>query len=249
MLRQLLSIITVCCLLSCSNNNQDVNIQKGLRTDTSAKATAILFSTPQIIDSSHIIIYPLILEKTSYGSGFSSSSGGERTSFWNLIFYNTDNNTQHLLTTDKRIVLYSINIDGNSSSSNSSSDMWSEGINIYENNIFYDVVSKDFNQNNYLDVDDPTYLYVSDKKGNNFRQLSPDNYNITSWDVVKGTSKIILQAQKDNNGDKKFDGNDEIIPLIVDVNSEKLATETFNQAYIDSLKKVLTNTWKNDNKK
>jgi hypothetical protein len=67
--------------------------------------------------------------------------------------------------------------------------------------------------------------------------LSPDNYNVTSWDVVKGTSKIILQAQKDNNGDKKFNQNDEVIPLIVDVNTEKVATETFNQPYIDSLKR------------
>lgn len=65
---------------------------------------------------------------------------------------------------------------------------------------------------------------------------------------MKGTSKIILQAQKDNNDDKKFDQNDEVIPLIVDVNTGKLAAETFNQAYIDSLKKVLTNTWKNDKK-
>ena len=66
---------------------------------------------------------------------------------------------------------------------------------------------------------------------------------------MKGTSKIILQAQKDSNGDKKLDGNDEVIPLIVDVNTGKLATETFNQNYIDSLKQVLTNTWKINIKK
>jgi len=66
---------------------------------------------------------------------------------------------------------------------------------------------------------------------------------------VKGTSKIILQAQKDSNGDQKLDGNDEVIPLIVDVNTGKLATETFNQNYVDSLKQVLTNTWKINIKK
>ena len=66
---------------------------------------------------------------------------------------------------------------------------------------------------------------------------------------MKGTSKIILQAQKDSNGDKKLDGNDEVIPLIVDVNTGKLATETFNQNYVDSLKQVLTNTWKINIKK
>ena len=236
-------IIAVCILLSCSNNNQAVNLQEGIKSDTSAKATAILFSYPEIIDSSHIVIYPLILERTSYGSGISSSYGGERTTYWNLIFYNTDDKTQKLLTKDKRIIITSMK--SNDKSSTSSDYRWSEGIDIYENHIFYEVVSKDFNQNNYLDINDPTYLYVSDKKGNNFRQLSPDNYNVTSWQVVKGTSKIILQGQKDSNGDKRFDSNDEVIPLIVDVNSGKLGTETFNQSYIDSLKRVLGNTWKN----
>ena len=248
MRRQILIIVTICFLLSCSNDSEEVNIQKRIQSDSSAKVATILFSSPQVIDSSQIIIYPLILEKTSSGSGLSSSSGLEKTSFWNLIFFNANNNTQHLLTIDKRIVINSINMDGNSSSSSSSSDIWKGGINIYDNNIFYDVVSKDLNQNNYLDVDDPTYLYVSDKQGNNFRQLSPDNYNITSWNVVKGTSKIILQVQKDNNGDKRFDQNDELIPFIVDVNTGKLATETFNNTYIDSLKKVLTNTWKTNRK-
>ena len=106
------------------------------------------------------------------------------------------------------------------------------------------MVSNDFNQNKILDSEDPTYLYVSDKQGNNFRQLSPDNYNIISWDVVYGTSKVILQAQKDNNGDKKFDQKDQVIPLIVDIATGKVAKETFNQPYIDSLSNVLTNTWK-----
>ncbi|HTQ26478.1 MAG TPA: hypothetical protein VMI35_00045, partial [Puia sp.] len=157
-------IIAVCILLSCSNNNQAVNLQEGIKSDTSAKATAILFSYPEIIDSSHIVIYPLILERTSYGSGISSSYGGERTTYWNLIFYNTDDKTQKLLTKDKRIIITSMK--SNDKSSTSSDYRWSEGIDIYENHIFYEVVSKDFNQNNYLDINDPTYLYVSDKKGN-----------------------------------------------------------------------------------
>ncbi len=246
MLRHILLIIVIPSLFSCSNDNQDVNLQKRIQADTSAKATVILFAEPQVVDSSQIVIYPLILEKASYGSGFSSGSGGDRTSYWNLIFYNTDNSTQHLLIENKKIVIYSFNLSGSSSSS--SSDNWTTGINIYKNNIFYNVVSSDFNQNKYLDNDDPTYLYVSDKLGNDFRQLSPDNYNVTSWEVVTGTSKIILQAQKDNNNDKKFDQNDQVIPLVVDVSTGKVATETFSQTYIDSLKSILSNTWKVDKK-
>ncbi|MEO6229279.1 MAG: hypothetical protein ABJB11_10925 [Ferruginibacter sp.] len=246
MLRNVLLIIFVASLFSCSNDNEDINLQRRIQTDTSAKATTILFAEPQVIDSSHIVVYPLVLERTSYGSGFSSSSGGARTSYWNLIFYNADNSTQHLLIDNKKIVIYSFKLSGNSSSS--SIDKWTEGINIYKNNIFYDVVSSDFNQNKYLDIDDPTYLYVSDKQGNNFRQLSTDNYNVISWEVVTGTSKIILQAQKDNNSDKKFDQNDQVIPLVVDVSTGKIATETFSQNYIDSLKSKLSNIWKVDKK-
>ena len=246
MLRHLFVIITVFGLLACSDASHDVNLQKQISSDTSAKATAILFADPQEIDSSHIVIYPLLLEKTSYGNGSASSRGGDRTSYWNLIFYNTDNNTQHLLTDDKKIVIYQFNLT--SSSSSSSNGTWINGINIFENNIFYSVVSRDFNENKYLDADDPTYLYVSDKQGNNFRQLSPDDYNIVSWEVVAGTSKIILQAQKDNNGDKKFDNNDQILPLVADVSTGKVGSETFNQTYIDSLKTVLLNIWKLDKK-
>jgi hypothetical protein len=139
-------------------------------------------------------------------------------------------------------VIYSIKNDDNSGSS--SNEYRGAGIDVYKNTIFYEVVAKDFNQNNLLDTEDPTYLYVSDRMGNNFRRISPDDYNISSWEVVKGTSKVLLQAQKDVNGDKKFDQNDPVIPLIVDLSTGKLATETFRQDYIDSLKVILTNTWK-----
>ena len=163
-----------------------------------------------------------------------------------MIFYNTDNNTQHLLVNDKKIVIHAIK--RSDSYSSSSDNFWVGGVNIFKNNIFYDVVSKDFNQNNFLDDADPTYLYVSDKEGNYFRSLSPENYNIISWEVVKGTSKIILQGQKDVNGDKKFDQNDPVIPLIVDITTKQLASEIFNQNYIDSLKSILTKTWQAEKK-
>jgi hypothetical protein len=108
--------------------------------------------------------------------------------------------------------------------------------------------SQDYNQNDYLDDNDPTYLFISDKQGNNFRQLSSGNYSIKSWSAVKGATKIILQAQRDDNNDKKFDQNDNTIPLIVDVTTGKVAQETFRQNYIDSLKSILPKIWKTKSK-
>ncbi|HSZ85036.1 MAG TPA: hypothetical protein VK787_03350 [Puia sp.] len=219
-------------------------MQKAIKNDSSADVNTILFADPQVIDSSHIVIYPLILEKTTYGSGFSSGSG-ERTNYWNLLFFNTETNQQHLLSSDKKIVIFSINTGESSSSSR---DTWIDRIDVYKDNIFYEVIAKDYNQNNYLDDNDPTYLFISDKQGNNFKQLSPEDYNIKSWTVVKGTTKIILQAQKDNNNDKKFDAADKVVPMMVDVTSGKIAQETFNQNYIDSLKSIMTKVWKTERK-
>ena len=246
MFKHLIFISLVLSFFACSSKNNDINIQKGIRTDTSNTASSVLLAAPQVIDSSHIVIYPLVLEKTTSEGGFLSSYTSEKLSYWNLIFYNTDNNTQHLLVNDKKIVIHAIK--RSDSYSSSSDNFWVGGVNIFKNNIFYDVVSKDFNQNNFLDDADPTYLYVSDKEGNYFRSLSPENYNIISWEVVKGTSKIILQGQKDVNGDKKFDQNDPVIPLIVDITTKQLASEIFNQNYIDSLKSILTKTWQAEKK-
>ena len=241
MVKLLFIFLPVFILTACADKSKDVNLQEKLRKDTTVNSQQIIFAEPQTIDSSNIVIYPLILEKETYGSGYSSGSGGQRTSYWNLIFYNTETQNQNLLTTDKKILISSINFG---SSSSSSDDLWTSGINIYKNNIIYTVVANDYNANKQIDGNDPTYLFVSNRDGTNFRQISPDSCNINSWKVVKGTTKIIMQGQKDNNGDKVFNENDAIIPLVVDINSGKTATETFKQNFIDSLKLRLVKIWK-----
>lgn len=245
MLKPSLVLCILCLSFSCTDKSHDINLQRGIDKDTAANTSLVIFADPLMVDSSHIIMYPLILPKSVYESSFSSGSG-ERTSYWNVVFYNTETGLQQLLTTDKKIVIYSISINGNSSSAYS--DDWGNKINVYKNNIFYNVVSKDYNGNGYLDDNDPEYIFTSDKYGNNFRQLSPDGYNVRSWDAVKGTTKIILEAQRDENNDKKFNDGDKMIPMVVDITSGKLAHETFNKVYIDSLKSILIKSWKAEKK-
>jgi hypothetical protein len=198
----------------------------------------IFFAQPKTIDSSHIIIYPLILERVS-SSGSLSSGYSERTNYWNLIFYNTETGFKNLLTNDKKILITSIE-EGNSFSSEFNTELF----NIINNSIFYNVVTSDFNQNKQLDQEDLTYLFISDKQGKNFRQISPADYNIQSWEVIKGTNKVIMQAQRDDNNDKKFNENDRSTPFIVDLSSSGSAIQTFSNSYIDTLKSTLIHNWK-----
>ena len=240
--KKIFLILFTTVILSCSNNKQDIDLQKRIQTDSSSKVSTILFSDFQAIDSSGIVLYPLILERTTSDPSFSSSSIREKMNYWNVIFYNTNTNTQHLLVDNKKIVITSIDFDKNSSAPKK--EHISDRVNIAKDYIFYNAITKDFNSNNILDTDDPTYLYISDRNGNNFRQLSPDNYDINSWQILTNSTKIILQARKDSNGDKRFDQNDELIPLIVDISKDKFATEIFSKSYLDSIKHQLSETWK-----
>lgn len=244
MIKSLSFILIVSLVISCTSKTRKVDLQTKIKKDTTISSEQILFAAPQLIDSSSIVIYPLILEKGTYGSGYGSGSRGGITSYWNIIFYNTETGKRHLLTNDLKMLIYSITFGSNSSSSYSSDIRWTQGIDIFKDMIFYSVISNDYDKNDRLDDKDPVYLYVSNKDGTNFRKISPDNYNITSWNVIKGTSKVIMMGQKDDNADKLFNNDDGHIPLIADLSSNQQATEVFNPGYLDSLSQKLLSTWK-----
>jgi hypothetical protein len=238
-----LSILLFAAFTSCNDKNNDVNLQERLKKDTSVAAQQIIFAEPLVIDSSRMVIYPLILETESFGKGYGYKRGGESQMFWNLIFYNVEAATRNLLTSDKKIMISSI-ILNSPSSSNAYGGMGSSGINIFNDHIVYSVISADYDSNKILDQNDPGYIYVSARDGKNFRQVSPEGYHIDSWHEIKGTSKIIMTGRKDGNRDKKFNENDSPVPLVVDLNSNTQATEAFKPEFVDSLKKKLVTIWK-----
>ncbi len=245
MLRLFLVFLCASFLAACGDENQEVNLQESLKKDTAVKSQQIIFAEPQSVDSSPIVIYPLMLQTESYGgSSYGSGRGGERGGYWNLVFYNTETQRQTLLTADKKIFIHSINLESPSSSSGSSKSLWAGGINVYRNNIIYTAVANDYNRNKKLDEDDPTYLFVSNRDGTSFRQISPDAYSINSWEAVEGTTKIIMQGKRDDNLDKEFNDDDPSVPLVVDIGSQKPAVETFSQNFVDSLKQRLVTIWK-----
>jgi hypothetical protein len=240
MAKLLFIFLPIFILTACADKSRDINLQEKLKEDTTLNSQQIIFAEPQTIGSSHIVIYPLILEKETYAIGYSGGSGRQKTSYWNLIFYNTETQNQNLLTTDKKILISSIHLGASSDDD----DLLTSGINVYKNNIIYTVETNDYNANKQLDENDPTYLFASNRDGTNFRQISPDSCNINSWEVVKGTTKVIMQGQKDHNGDKVFNEKDISTPFVVDLNSGKTADETFKQNFMDSLNLRFVKIWK-----
>jgi len=237
MLKFFLLVLIAGLFTSCSEKDSAVNLQEQIKKDTTLKAQQLLYAQPIPVDSSGVVIYPLILQKGFERGSYLESSGGARTSYWNLIFYNTQTGSQTILT-DKKIVINSIDFGYDAGTA------LPDGISIYKDFILYRAVSADYNGNKVLDDEDPGSVFVSRRDGTDFRLISPADYNIISWQTLKRSSKLLLQGQKDNNGDKKFNGEDVTIPLIVDLNSTGQAVPVFMSAFEDSLKKKMISIWK-----
>ena len=94
-----------------------------------------------------------------------------------------------------------------------------------------------------MDKDDPNYLFISDKTGRNFKQISPDNANVVNWQFIKETNKILMQIKGDTNGDKKFTDRDEAIPFVYDLETGGSSKEIFNDDYKTKLKKLFQEQW------
>jgi hypothetical protein len=84
--------------------------------------------------------------------------------------------------------------------------------NILPAHILYLARTDNYNGDNALDTEDPLYLYISTKTGDNLRQLTPKGLHVLSWIISKNKKMILVKLKNDKNGNKKFgNGDDELI--------------------------------------
>jgi len=202
------------------------------------KTNLLDFQAPELIDSSRYVIYPLIKERST-AEEYGSSSSGRNATYWNLVFYNPATKEYHLLDTIK-MILSSYN-SGNTSSSD---DKETGKMELADKFIFYSVITTDFNKDSTLDEADPKYLYISDKSGHNFKQISPDNLDVTGWHTIKGTSKVIIQTINDSNNDQKFNDDDEQIPFVYDLVTGGKAEQVFSKNFKQSTQRLYEKLWR-----
>jgi len=92
--------------------------------------------------------------------------------------------------------------------------------NLLPNHIVYLVRTDNFNGDNGLDTDDPSYLYITTKTGDNLKQITPKGFNIVSWTVSKDNKMILVKGQNDKNGNKKFGNGDDELYYRIDLNED-----------------------------
>ena len=96
-------------------------------------------------------------------------------------------------------------------------------VNILLNHIVYLARTENFNGDNALDTEDPLYLYISSKTGDNLKQITPKGFNVVSWTLSKDKKMILVKGQNDKNGNKKFGNGDDEVYYRIDLNYDDIA--------------------------
>jgi hypothetical protein len=239
-------------LLSCNDNTEKTRDNKPMTADqekTKLDKIKLDFNQPVLIDSSDYVMYPLTLEHIEESTGSYSSNSYGSTTYWNILFYNTVNGEYHLLNDSIKMVIYSYNSRNERGSELSSSasfndkDFFEGGYNQVGRLLYFSITTTDFNKDGKLNSTDPSYLFIADKAGKHFKQISPDGLDVRSWECISGANKILLMVTKDSNNDKIFSDKDESFPLVYDLTRNTTSAEILPDDYKIKLKKKLDEQW------
>lgn len=234
-------VFVLICIIpfACAHNEKKVeakNIDKN-SSEQNPKSN-LQINTFDEIDHSGVILIPLQMRVGNPENEsiieLASSASYERTdhsSYWNILFYNTKSNIYHLLT-DKKVKILRYHYDFNESTNKSENVPF----------IFYEIKIDDYNKDNFLNYNDPTYLYISDKFGKNFRQISKSNYHLQDWKYINSTSKVVFTLIRDSDNNLEFDKEDEISIFDYSLKENQGGVDIIN----DSLKNVLRTLYDRD---
>jgi hypothetical protein len=234
-MRHQIAILILLALCSCSPNaDKKVDSQNNEALKIAVKkhpVSRLAFGEPVQIDSSAVVMYPLFLRDNDNNDGrdeYISKSAGSQPYYWNIDFYNTVTGSHHLLDDRRKMLIQSFNIEQVSSSQE---DKPGGGKQLY-----YEVIINDANKDKQLDDKDPGYLFISDKQGYNFKQLSPSGYDVRSWHVIEETNKVLMMVAKPSEGEP-------VVAFVYDLKTGNTAKRVFDDTYINQAQKLFNKQW------
>ena len=193
------------------------------------------------IDSTGILAFPLSIGETIESSRIESSFKSDKgSSYWNIIFYNSNTGEKYLLSKQKMLIS---NYETGYSNYDSSNEKFTQIDTSSKKYIFYNIITDDYDGNKKLNYEDPTYLFFTDKEGKNLKQISPKNLNVVNWKIVPKTRKILINVQKDSNGNKRFDEKDDIISMDYSLDTQKAPVVIFDENYKNFLLENFKKNW------
>ncbi|KZS41054.1 hypothetical protein AWE51_23130 [Aquimarina aggregata] len=234
-MKKLLFII-ILFFLSCNNDKPRIGVIEE-RDLTQTQIDSILneynfvYSDLTFIDSTSQVLLPITTQK-NYEKRYSSYEyeAEDYPRYWNILFFNSDNDTTNLLINSKiRIADFECNIKNSGP--------------ILRNRILYKIGDKDYNKDKRLNYEDPLHLFISKIDGSELVRLSPLNENLESYKIVPKTDKIIFRTSRDIDSDLNFDKDDELIWYQIDLSEKNSLKEIVNPANRKLIEKLYFEQW------
>jgi hypothetical protein len=167
----------------------------------------IAYSTLTQMDSSNYYLMGSLITKADRSKYLTTDNSFRSGEMWmNVIIYNSATDQFKKLFSTSLNLVYPVN--GNA---------WRGGgtSGVFGKMITYMVKTDGYNNDGVIDEDDPTYLYVSEKSGDNLKQLTPDDFTVSWWAFSYDKKTMIIKGQRDTNKDKKFKPEDDLFYKVI----------------------------------
>jgi hypothetical protein len=231
--------LSILCLTSCQDNRSN----NPLQNSTSEKNDSL---TEEYDQNVHLVINdPTDIWKTDYIAFevFHRNNTGDRSIFsydevvykeaksvgascWNLIFYNTKTRDYNLLDSVKKMLIYDYELNDTS-----------EG-KVTRNIARYEIKFDD-NKDGKFTNSDSKRLFVSDRLGKSFHQVSPEGLNVINYQFAPKENFILIFGTKDTNNDGVFDEKDKESIYRLDMSQSAVNTEIAQPVFSNSFEKML----------
>jgi hypothetical protein len=248
--RLLLCLLPVAGLTACTDDSRRTSATTSAAqpsAQASIEQVKLQFMGPEQLDSSAYVMYPLLLNASEVEKGDGYKIRNQEITYWNIAFHNAQTGESHLLSDRKIIIEHYSPAETTSGQSTYDSNGYAKpakgGPGPLARLLYYAVKSADYNHDGSLNGQDPTYLFVSDKEGRNFKQISPDGYTVESWELLKSANQVLIQARRDADNNQVFDENDPTVPLVYSLRAGGVATPVFDNAFNSEVKKTLHTQW------
>lgn len=193
---------------SCGNRERETQIEvieddnfSQKQVDSILTKYKLEYDNPIYIKGTSQILIPISIQyfkkrKRYYNE--SSYGYEEYSTYWNILFYDSETDETNLFT-EKKYRITDIDIDDENEKRSKK----------LKNKIFYRIAHKDYNKDKKLNSKDPKSLFVSEINGTQIKRISPANENLLSYDVIPNTNQILIKTTRDSNRNLKFEAQDE----------------------------------------
>ena len=236
-MKKILFIITIFVLSSCNNDKPRIGIieDKNLsqtQIDSILDEYNFVYADLTFIDSTNQILLPITTQRNYKRKMYSSNDYGteDYPQYWNILFFNSENDTSNLLTQSKfNISSFDCNIKNTGP--------------ILKNSILYRIGDVDYNKDKRINYDDPLHLFISKIDGSELTRLSPINENLESYRIVPNSDKIIFRTKRDIDSDLDFDNEDELIWYQINLSEQNSIKEIVSPTERKLIEKLYFKQW------